>query len=443
MNTPTKLILSSIISSFLLAGCGGSDTDNSPPPIYDQCSLNNELNGFYDYMQDAYLWNDLMPTNVNPQNYSSVYALLDALVIPEDRYSFILTEQEYQSRFVAAEYVGFGFASRITTDNRVFINYVYADSPADIAGMTRSDELTHIGGESVQVLLAQNRYEEALGAAQAGVSVELTWRDMAGNNHTDILTKTTVETNTVLAATRLNMGEKEVGYFVLNSFINRTGADLNSAYNQFDGVDELIIDVRYNGGGLTRYANQTASQAAGNNVIGKVFAKYLFNSNNASANFIENFQLYDGIRQLNLDRVYVLTTAASCSSSELIINSLDPHVEVIVIGQPTCGKPVGQIPERLCDKRTFVVNFETVNALNEGRYFNGLAPNCYADDVLVGDWGDVNDPMLITAAYHMQQGNCPVAVEVYQDVAADATQAPAVIAPAPAMKLPDLWRQEH
>src|SRR5690606_40104320 len=119
MNTPTKLILSSIISSFLLAGCGGSDTDDSPPPIYDQCSLNNELNGFYDYMQDAYLWNDLMPTNVNPQNYSSVYALLDALVIPEDRYSFILTEQEYQSRFVAAEYVGFGFASRITTDNRV------------------------------------------------------------------------------------------------------------------------------------------------------------------------------------------------------------------------------------------------------------------------------------------------------------------------------------
>ena len=441
MNTPTKLILSSIISSILLAGCGGSDSDPSTPtpPIADQCSLSNELNGFYNYMQANYLWNDDMPTNVNPQNYNSVYALLDALVIPEDRYSFILTEQEYQDRFVSAEYVGFGFASRITPDNRVFVNYVYANSPAATAGMKRSDELTHIGGESVQTLLAENRYEQALGEAEAGVSVELTWQDLEGASASAVLTKVTVETNTVLAASRLTVEEKEVGYFVLNSFINRTGEDLNFAYNQLQGVDELIIDVRYNGGGLTRYANQAATQAAGDHVIGEVFAKYLFNANNASANFVEKFQLYDGIRQLDLDRVYVLTTAASCSSSELIINALEPHIEVVVIGQPTCGKPVGQIPDRLCDKRTFVVNFETVNANNEGRYFDGLTPNCYADDVLVGDWGAANDPMLLTAEHHMSQASCPATMVEFDSVSTRSQQ----IAPAPALKLPDLWRQEH
>src|SRR5690606_17091272 len=98
-----------------------------------------------------------------------------------------------------------------------------------------------------------------------------------GQTFSSVVSKNYVETNTVLATDVFTVGDKQVGYYVLNSFINRTGADLNSAYNQFTGVDELIIDVRYNGGGLIRYANQAGSQAAGNNVIGNVFTRYLYN----------------------------------------------------------------------------------------------------------------------------------------------------------------------
>lgn len=437
MKRTSKLALSILSSSILLAGCGGeSDT----PLVYEQCGTQSELEQFYDYMQDNYFWNQRMPSGINPSSYADVYDLLDALVVPEDRFSFILTEEEYQSRYVSAEYIGLGFSSR-QVGNQIFINYVYDNSPADNAGIKRSDELTHINGESVQTLLQQGTYEAALGNATVGVTLELSWRDIQGNSYTEIVSKEVVETNTVLAAEVLNIEGREVGYYVLNTFINRTGSDLNSAYNQFTGVDELIIDVRYNTGGLTRYANQAASQAAGTNVIGEVFAKYLFNSNNANANFVEQFQLYDGIRQLNLDRVYVLTTASSCSSSELIINSLDPFVEVIVVGEPTCGKPVGQIPERLCDKRTFVVNFETVNALDEGRYFDGLAPNCAASDQLAGDWASPDDPMLQAAAYHMVYNQC-------QPVAATAETFSTQSSAAPENKfkprnLVDLWRAEH
>ncbi|WP_198678621.1 S41 family peptidase [Pseudidiomarina marina] len=442
MKSSAKLVLTSIASCLVLAGCGG-DGDVTVGPIVEQCSARGQVDTFYDYMQEDYLWNEDMPTNVNPDNYNNIYDLLEALVVPEDRYSFILTEEEYQSRFVDAEYAGFGFSSRLTLDDRVFINYVYADSPAEIAGMKRSDEITHINGESVQTLIQQNRYQEALGGDETGVSVELTWRDMDGVSYTDVLTKEIVETNTVLATERFLIDGKEVGYYVLNSFINRTGEDLNSAYDQFMGVDELVIDLRYNGGGLTRYANQASTQAAGDTVIGEVFTKYLFNANNTDSNFIEQFQLYDGIQQLNLNRVYILTTGASCSSSELIINSLDPYIDVLVIGQPTCGKPVGQIPELICDKRAFVVNFETVNAIDEGRYYDGLAPNCSADDVLVGDWGDENDPMLQAAAYHITYGQCqPAATISDKDTRRSLTEQQLDEQRRPT-KLPDLWRQEH
>ncbi|SFR60796.1 Peptidase family S41 [Pseudidiomarina maritima] len=443
MKTSAKLVLSSLISCLALAGCG-SDSDETIAPIVDQCSARGQVENFYAYMQENYLWNEDMPTNVNPGNYNNIYDLLEALVVPEDRYSFILTEDEYQSRFVDAEYAGFGFSSRLTLDDRVFINYVYANSPAEIAGMKRSDELTHINGESVQTLIQQGRYQDALGGAETGVSVELTWQDVDGVSFTDVLTKEIVETNTVLATERFLIDGKEVGYYVLNSFINRTGDDLNSAYDQLVGVDELVIDLRYNGGGLTRYANQASTQAAGDTVIGEVFTKYLFNANNSDSNFIEQFQLYDGIEQLNLNRVYVLTTGASCSSSELIINSLDPFVDVIVVGQPTCGKPVGQIPELLCDKRAFVVNFETVNAIDEGRYYDGLAPNCSAEDILVGDWGDENDPMLQAAAYHMTYGQCqPTATSLSNKGSVKALNERQLDAKQHPTKLPDLWRQEH
>jgi C-terminal processing protease CtpA/Prc len=439
MKSLRKFALPVVGASLLVVGCY-SDSD-TPPPLLGQCSTADELNQFYDYMSENYFWNEDMPSNVNPGNYANVYQLLDALVVPEDRYSFILTEEEYQSRFVSAEYIGFGFSSRLVGD-QVFINYVYANAPADLAGIKRSDELTHINGESVQSLLQQGRYNEALGPANEGLTLELTWRDMQGVSYSQAVSKEVVETNTVLAAEVLNVNGRDVGYYVLNTFINRTGSDLNDAYSQFTGVDELIIDVRYNTGGLTRYANQAATQAAGNNVMGEVFTKYLFNNNNTDMNFIEQFQLYEGVRQLNLSRVYILTTASSCSSSELLINSLDPFVDVVVIGEPTCGKPVGQVPEQLCDKRTFVVNFETVNALDQGRYFDGLAPNCSASDELMGDWASPDDPMLQAAAYHMVYNQCqPVAMALDSGTT---SQSRSVKEKGFKPKnLADLWRSEH
>jgi C-terminal peptidase prc len=410
--TVTAMACAALVSC---GGGGGSDSGNTGGGgNVVACSVADEKQRFLNYMRDDYFWYRDIPSTVNLAAYADSYALLEAIRSNQDRFSFLLTEQEYQDRYVNAEFIGFGFGSRVE-NQRVFINYVFANSPAQLAGIRRGDELVSINGTAVTTLIQQGTYTSALGANNVGVTVELGWRKPNGDTFTAVVSKNFVETNTVLATEVLDVNDKQVGYFVLNSFINRTGADLNSAYNQFAGVDELIIDVRYNGGGLIRYANQAASQAAGNNVIGNVFTRYIYNDKNTSSNQIEYFQLYEGIRQLNLERVYVLTTAASCSSSELIINALEPFVDVVVIGGRTCGKPVGQSPRSICDKRTFVVNFETVNADFEGRYFNGIPADCEVADVLVGDWGDVNDPLLVATRNHIATGSC-------QAIGAQATQ---------------------
>ncbi|MDX1706247.1 S41 family peptidase [Pseudidiomarina sp.] len=439
-NTKCKLsrLVIALSASVVLAGCGGGGSDpagGGDGGIGGFCSAANEKEQFLTYMRDDYFWYEDIPTTVNLDNYSTVYDLLEGIRSEVDRFSFILTEEEYQSRFVQAEFIGFGFSARVI-DTTVFINYVFDGSPADNAGLRRSDELLAIDGVPVSTLLQQGEYSDALGPSEEGIAVELTWRRQDGTEFTDVLTKTVVDTNTVLATDTLNFGNQRVGYYVLNSFIQRTGQDLNNAYNQFTDIDELVIDVRYNGGGLTRFANQAATQAAGNNVLGEVFTRYLYNDKNTQNNNTELFQLYEGVRQFNLNRVYVLTTAASCSSSELIINSLKPFVDVVVIGGRTCGKPVGQVPRAICDKRTFVVNFETVNANNQGRYFDGLPAQCTAPDTLVGDWGDPDDPLLAEAGYHIANGSCSPTMQ-NQEITLSQQE------PGPAHTLVEQWRSEH
>ncbi|RUO57329.1 S41 family peptidase [Pseudidiomarina insulisalsae] len=397
----------------LLISCGGGSGDSSESPAADSCSVVEQNRYFLDYMRENYFWYEDIPANVEPASYDSVYALLDAIRSPQDRFSYILTEQEYQDRFVSAEYIGFGFSTRVV-GSQLLLNYVFAESPAELAGMSRGDEILAIDGVAVATLIANGTLNQALGPAETGYPVTFTWQKPDGSEFTDVVTKVEVDTNTVLAIERFAQNGKDVGYYVLNSFIQRTGSDLNQAYDSLVGVDELIIDVRYNGGGLIRYANQAATQAAGDNVIGNPFVSLIYNDKNSDLNNTSVFQLVDGIQQLNLNRVFVLTTASSCSSSELIINGLKPFVDVVVIGGSTCGKPVGQSPRPFCDKRSFVINFETVNADGEGRYFDGIAPQCSAADTLVGDWGVNGDPLLDEAKYFISFGSCSASAMTLQ-----------------------------
>lgn len=408
--------------SALLAGCGGSSSgdDNTSTGSgggngegsgsgYPTCSVADKNQRFFEYMQRDYLWADDLPDSIDPEAYTDLTDLLDDIKAPQDRFSYVLTQEEYESLFVSAEYAGFGFSQQQTDQTTVKLRYVYRDSPAWNAGMRRADAIIAVDGVPTSELLANGSYNQALGPAEAGVTKELTWRSPNGEEQTAVVSKDVVETNTVMGTTVWDIDNRKVGYFTLDSFINRTGDDLNDAFDRFqqEAVDALVIDLRYNSGGLIRYANQASTQTAGVNVQGKTFVQYRFNEQNSSNNQSVPFSLQDGVEQLDLDSVIVLASNTSCSSSELIINSLKPHIDVTVIGNTTCGKPVGQVPADLCDMKTFAINFETVNSEGEGRYFDGIEPNCRVQDELVADWGDFADPLTGAARDFLTTGSCP------------------------------------
>ncbi|RTE87413.1 MULTISPECIES: S41 family peptidase [Gammaproteobacteria] len=379
--------------------------------VVGSCSQTGKNREMAAFMYESYLWNDDIPANINPSQYSSLDALLNAMKRPDDQFSFLLTEQEYIDRYVNAVYYGFGFSSNNRTDLDVIeIRYVYDGSPAGQAGLNRGDRIIEVDGVSIEewfnrISQGTASNSDIFGPNELGIEKDIVWRTPDGQVLSAIMSKEEVETNTVMHTQREQVGDVEVGYFVFDTFINRSAQDLNTAYDQLDGVDELVIDLRYNSGGLIRIANQLSSQAAWNSVQNEIFVTYRYNDNFQPNSIL--FDLGEGITRLNVDKVYVLTTPSSCSSSELVINSLRPFVDVVTIGDRTCGKPVGQSPRQFCDEILFSINFETVNAVGQGGYFDGIAPDCSAPDTIVGDWGDNNDPLLSTAYHYIENGSCP------------------------------------
>ncbi|KUM54350.1 S41 family peptidase [Rheinheimera sp. EpRS3] len=398
-----------------LTACGGGgniDTDSTgQTSICQRTDINSQV---FCVLQQDYLWYRDLPASVNPDSYSSPDELIQAVAAPQDRYSFIITRQEYEDRYINATFFGYGFSSiRADNDTALQIAYVYDDGSAAQNGLRRGDKIIEIEGVSVAQLLSQldagtATNDDIYGPNEDGVMRNFVWRKPDASELAADFIKTEVTTNTVLHRSVTTQGSKRIGYLVFNTFIELSESELEQAFAYFvaQGVNELVLDVRYNGGGLIRVANQLSTQIARNFVQSEVFVKYQFNDKNTAKNNSTLFALGAGRSVLNLPRVFVLTTEGSCSSSELVINSLAPFVDVVQIGSATCGKPVGQQPEIIGNYVLFAINFQTVNALDQGEYFNGLQPNCPVTDNITGDWGIVTDPLYAEAVNYIASGSC-------------------------------------
>lgn len=398
-----------------LSACGGgSSDDRSNTGNSNICQRSDVNSQIFCALQRDYLWYRDLPTTIDPDSYTSPSALLQAVAAPQDRYSFILTRQEYEDRFINATFFGYGFSSTRADDNTALqIAYVYDDGSAAQNGLRRGDKITEIEGVSMADWLARldagtATSEDIYGPNEAGVMRNFVWRKPDGTQRAANFIKSEVTTNTVFHRSVTEQAGKRIGYLVFNTFIELSETELEQAFAEFvsQGVDELVLDLRYNGGGLIRVANQLSTQIARNTVQGQAFLKYRYNDKNTSKNTTTLFALGAGRSALDLDRVMVLTTASSCSSSELVINSLAPFVEVVQIGAATCGKPVGQQPAVIGDYVLFAINFQTVNALDQGEYFDGLLPRCTVADKISGDWGVASDPLYAEAVSFIANGTC-------------------------------------
>lgn len=407
------LILATTI--ILLTACGGGGGQDTGSSEQTSICQRNDINSqVFCALQQDYLWYRDLPASINPNSYNSPAALLQDVIAPQDRFSYILTRQEYEDRFINATFFGYGFSSYRSDDNTALqIVYVYDDGSAAQNGLRRGDKIIEIEGVSVTDWLSRLDAgsvtdDDIYGPNEIGVMRNFVWLKSDNTEQMANFIKSDVTTNTVLHSSVSTAGNKRVGYLVFNSFIELAERELQQSFAEFaaQGVNELILDLRYNGGGYIRIANQLSSQIAYNSVRDKVFLTYRYNDKNSSKNSSTRFSLGNGSSVLNLERVLVLTTAGTCSASEMMINSLSPFIEVVQIGETTCGKPVGMQSIYINDYVLSAINFQTVNALGQGDYFDGLRPHCPVTASITGDWGVVTDPLYAEAVNYITSGSC-------------------------------------
>ena len=205
---------------------------------------------------------------------------------------------------------------------------------------------------------------------------------------------------------------------------------------QAQGINDLVLDMRYNGGGYLYVAEALASMVAGPSADGKVFERLQFNDKRATDTADGTFPfstqvLYsaggkystgDTLPALSLPRLYVLTTDSTCSASESVINSLrGVDVNVVLIGSTTCGKPYGFTRRDNCGEALYPIEFQGFNNKGFGDYANGFAPSCTVGDDFEHALGDPAESMLSAALLHMSTGQCPATSSVAaRDVARSA-----------------------
>jgi carboxyl-terminal processing protease len=415
----------------LLAACGGGggdagDIEDVAPPA--SCSTPDRQDFLARYFDAEYFWYRLSPPKPTPGSIATVDAYFDALLYqggglipdgngarwPADRYSGFQSTESYNRFFGDGQTLGYGLAVNgleavEQRASRLFVRYVEPASPAAAAGIVRGDEVISLNNQAVPALITANNFDvltpAALGNPLTAVirSAQGVQRNVALN--AAIYTLTPVQNNKVVQS----QGGRLMGYVTVKDMIDQVNASLTSAMQGFigQGVREFVLDMRYNGGGFVRVGRNVASHISGAAANNQVFSRLLYNDKQQADNsnvLFGNPSNWAGVR-----KVYVLMGPRTCSASEQVINGLlGVGVNVVAVGSASCGKPVGfQARDDGCGTTYSVTNFESVNARNEGRYFNGFAPTCQVSEDLTRPAGDPNDPLLAAAAFHVDNNSCP------------------------------------
>jgi C-terminal processing protease CtpA/Prc len=204
-----------------------------------------------------------------------------------------------------------------------------------------------------------------------------------------------------------SIGNKKIGYMVFNSFLGDTAEvykRFNTVFNKFSGQDvkDLVIDLRYNGGGYVSVQEKLANYLVNPSANGKVMMKQVFNDKLSQYNETTYFKKTG---TLNPARILFIVSGNTASASELLINSLKPYVETKLVGPSnTHGKPVGFFPHPVLDWYIFPVSFRTVNSNGQGNYFGGMVPDNKASDGIDKDWGDLEEASLASAIRYITGG---------------------------------------
>jgi C-terminal processing protease CtpA/Prc len=368
-------------------------------------------------------------SNSEPESF------FESLKHVDDRFSWIQDDYEELENLLqgvfASNGVEFGltYACRDCSEVVGYVKYILEGSDASDKNIQRGDFFTGVNG----IELNSNNYRELL------FGDDLTYTLNMGsiedgkivNNGLNIeLTKEEeFETNPIQVDKVLETSVGKVGYLMYNQFVIGKNSELNQVFGDFknQGVNELIVDLRYNGGGSVRMCIELASMITGQ-FAGEIFSKEQWNSklteyledrfgaDSLQDEFVDTLTdsndsgESESINSLSLNRVFILTTSNSASASELLINSLSSYIDVVHIGEQTRGKNVGSItvydyidnegtknPDHKYAMQPIVLKIANKDGFAD--YANGLEPDASIDEDIknLGTLGDEKEPLLETA----------------------------------------------
>lgn len=419
MNRWTRSLAALAVSA-LLAACGGGDDGRSVEDGPASCSVADQQAWLRLYMGERYFWYRDSPSP-EPAGHATLQAYFDALLyrgtnpaFPDaDRWSYLQSTTDFERFYGDGQSMGYGlFVAGMEVLGQpaqpLYVRYAEPQSPAALAGVVRGDRILSANGRSASDMIAANDFA-ALTAVNPGDRLTLVLRNGAGADRTVVLTAATFALTPVpLARTLTTANGRPMGYVMVKDMINQALSPLDTAFAQFKaaGVQEVVVDLRYNGGGLVSVGGAVASQVTGPRAAGQTYATLAYSDRQQSRN--ASYAFGNPASALGLSRVYVLAGARTCSASEQVINALRPFTDVVLVGDTTCGKPVGFQPQdNGCGIVVNAVNFESLNARNEGRYFDGFDATCAVAESFTTPLGADADPLLAAARSHAATGACP------------------------------------
>jgi C-terminal processing protease CtpA/Prc len=383
--------------------------------------------------QSFYLWYSQIPSTFNALSYSDPNTVMTATraysiepgfgTTPVDRWSFGVLQTDWNqlsggigTATGTAATGDFGLNVFFLVDGNLRVKLVYPQSPAGVAGVQRGWQVTAING-STNITIANATF--IVNAVYYSASSAFTFLKPDGSTVNMTLNATTYPEPPVYLDTIYNYGSKTIGYMVINSFLGDTSqvaSAFQNTINYFNSqnVTDIVVDLRYNGGGYVSTQQNLANflaPAAANNAL---MMKETFNDKHQSYNSSLYFKKKG---PLNPNHILFIVSEFTASASELLINNLKPYMTVKLIGPGnTDGKPVGFFP--IADRNWYVfpVSFRSTNSAGNGEYFNGFTPDAVAADGLTKNWGEVTESCLAEAIKYITTGTfTPQSVQNYKE----------------------------